>query len=475
MSNLLFSETFTQMDRDIHYGQLLPKHGPGAVADRLTSNGKYRLRTWTRRLEEAKMPSYEYLIPNLHFYEELDEVDILEPDAEMPVRVITVPKTLKTPRIIAIEPACMQYTQQALLQCFKSAYRRDELLYKLIGMDDQTPNQRLARSGSSDGRTATLDLSDASDRVSNQLVRAMVSQWPHLFEAIDATRSRRAEVPEHGVLRLSKYASMGSALCFPVEAMVFLTLIFIGIQRSLNTTLTRKDIESLSDVVRVFGDDLIVPVDHVLSIVQTLEHFGARVGLDKSFWTGRFRESCGKEYFNGTDVSLVRVRQALPSTIADATEVIATVSLRNQLYMLGYWRTSRWLDNLLKGILKYYPYVGPDSSVLGRVSCLGYETQRMHPSLHSPQVRGYVVQAKAPSDELDGTGALLKCLLKLEHDRPQGVLESHLELVPCYRPGTLRESVASLWEPPRGQDDRHLERSGRPKRVGIKLGWWPAF
>jgi hypothetical protein len=228
-------------------------------------------------------------------------------------------------------------------------------------------------------------------------------------------------------------------------------------------------------VVRVFGDDLIVPVDHVLSIVQTLEHFGARVGLDKSFWTGRFRESCGKEYFNGTDVSLVRVRQALPSTIADATEVIATVSLRNQLYMLGYWRTSRWLDNLLKGILKYYPYVGPDSSVLGRVSCLGYETQRMHPSLHSPQVRGYVVQAKAPSDELDGTGALLKCLLKLEHDRPQGVLESHLELVPCYRPGTLRESVASLWEPPRGQDDRHLERSGRPKRVGIKLGWWPAF
>jgi len=30
MSNLLFSEVFQQMDRDVHYGELLPKHGPGA-------------------------------------------------------------------------------------------------------------------------------------------------------------------------------------------------------------------------------------------------------------------------------------------------------------------------------------------------------------------------------------------------------------------------------------------------------------
>jgi len=474
MSTLLFSEVFTQMDRDIHYGQLLPKHGPGVVADKLTSNGKYQLRTWTRRLEEV-FPSYEYLIPNLHFHEELDKVDILEPDTEMPVQVITVPKTMKTPRIIAVEPACMQYMQQAVRLCFMSAFERDELLQKLIGFDDQAPNQELAHSGSVDGRTATLDLSDASDRVSNQLVRAMVSKWPHLMAALDATRSRRADVPGHGIIRVAKFASMGSALCFPIEAMVFTTMIFLGIERSLNTTLTRKDINAFSDVVRVFGDDLIVPVDHVLSVVQTLEHFGARVGLDKSFWTGKFRESCGKEYFNGTDVSLVRVRQVLPSTTADATEVIATVALRNQLYELGYWRTTSWLDNLLRGMLKHFPRVGPASSVLGRVSFLGYDSQRMHPYLHSPLVRGYVVQAKAPSDVLGGMGALLKCLLKLEHDKPQGVLDRHIELVPCYRPGTLRENGASLWAPPMGQDEKHLERSGRPKRVGIRLGWWPAY
>jgi len=101
MSDLLFREVFTQMDRDIYYGELLPKHGPGSTADGFSSNGKYQMRTWTRRLEEV-FPSYEYLIPNPHFVGELDQVNILEPDAEMPVKVISVPKTLKTPRIIAI-------------------------------------------------------------------------------------------------------------------------------------------------------------------------------------------------------------------------------------------------------------------------------------------------------------------------------------------------------------------------------------
>jgi len=471
MSDLLFRGVFTQMDRDVYYGQLLPKHGPGAVADGLSSNGKYRLRTWTRRLEEV-FPSYEYLIPNLHFREELDQVSILEPGSELPVKVVSVPKTLKTPRIIAVEPACIQYTQQALLGCFLSAFRRDDILPGLIGFDDQLPNQELARQGSLNQRTATLDLSDASDRVSNQLVRTMLSRWPHLNKAIDATRSRRANVPGFGEIRLAKYASMGSALCFPMEAMVFLTMIFVGIQRSLNVTMTTKSIKSFVGSVRVYGDDLIVPVDHVSSIVQTLELFGAQVGLDKSFWTGMFRESCGKEYFNGTDVSLVRVRQALPYTIADATEVISTVSLRNQLYYSGYWKTVRGLDSLLGKVLKFFPYVLPTSSVLGRVSFLGYQSEKMHPSLHSPLVRGYVVKAKAPSDELGGIGALLKCLLRLEYGNTLRGAESHLSLVPCYRSGLARfRNGPSSWLPTVSNDERHLERSGRPKRVGIKLGW----
>nr|QDH88807.1 MAG: RNA-dependent RNA polymerase [Leviviridae sp.] len=477
ISDLLFRKVFLQMDRDVYYGSLLPKHGPGATADKLSSNGKYDMRLWTTRLERY-FPSSKYLIPNYRFSDRLDGVTFLEPGDEVPVRVISVPKTLKTPRIIAIEPTCMQYTQQALLRCFLSAFSRDELLKKLIGFDDQTPNQELARQGSNDGLTATLDLSEASDRVSNQLVRRMTRKYRHLHDAIDSCRSRRAEVPGHGVIRLAKYASMGSALCFPVEAMVFTTLIFLGIQKTLNTPLTRKDIKSYSDQVRVYGDDLIVPTRQVRTIVSTLEHFGARVGRGKSFWTGRFRESCGKEYLYGRDVSVTRVRQVLPSTIDDVTEVISTVSLRNQLAEVGCFEsTVEWLDNRLRKVMKYFPEVGPDSSVLGRVSpSLPLYGEKMHPRLHIPLVRGYSVQAKAPSDPLGDTGAMLKCLLKLESSNPQGVLDRDIELVPCYWPGLARsERNGSSFRMPSGrQDEKHLERSGRPKRVSIKLGWRPA-
>jgi hypothetical protein len=482
MSNLLFGRIFSKMDSDIHYGTLLPKHGPGATADRLTSNGKYNLRSWTTRLERC-FPSHEFLLPNLNFIGELKKESFSEPDAETPVRVVSVPKTMKTPRIIAIEPACMQYVQQAILRCFLDHFSRDELLKKMIGFDDQSPNQRMAHRGSIDGQTATLDLSEASDRVSNQLVRAMLHRWPHLLEAVDACRSRRADVPGHGVIRLAKYASMGSALCFPVEAMVFTTIIFLGIQRALNTSLTRKDIKSLSGSVRVYGDDLIVPIRQVRTIVQTLEHFGARVGLSKSFWTGKFRESCGKEYYDGRDVSIVRVRRMLPTTIADASGVISAVSLRNQLAEVGCFdRTVEWLDNRLWRILKYFPVVGPDSPLLGRVSTGTHldnhcpNVSKWDPSLHIPLVRGYVVQGKPPSDPLDGSGALLKCLLRLESRFPTGVVRVDTDLLPCYEPSPSYDSEilnreASLRMPSVSQDEKHLERSGRPKHVSIKLGW----
>jgi len=273
---------------------------------------------------------------------------------------------------------------------------------------------------------------------------------------------------------------MGSALCFPIEAMVFLTLIFLGIEKELNTTLTKKDLATFLGMVRVYGDDLIVPTRHVRTIVQTLEHFGARVGLDKSFWTGKFRESCGKEYFNGRDVSITRVRQALPSTIADVKEVISTVSLRNQLYEKGcYEITVEVLDNLLTKMLKHFPEVEPTSSLLGRhtYSTLNNKVLKQHANLHIPLVRGYYVKAKPPNDPLDDFGALLKCLLRLETDNPQGVFDSDVELVPCYQPGLpnrLNGDGSTPRMPSGVIDDRHLERSGRPKRVSIKLGWRPA-
>jgi hypothetical protein len=444
MGNLLFRNVFVSVDSDVSTLNLVPKHGPGATADKLRGNSKYRQRSWPARLEPY-FPVGDYMFPNARYFNEhYDEITFLEPDAEIPVRVISVPKTMKTPRIIAIEPTAMQYAQQAVLERLLEAIHSDSIVNRLLGFLDQGPNQTMAKEGSQFGNLATLDLSEASDRVHNRLVVELMSDFPNLNGAVQACRSTKADVPGHGVQHLAKFASMGSALCFPVEAMVFLTCVALGIEAALSTQFTkRSDLDQALGGVRIYGDDIIIPVDSVFSVVNSLEHFGARVGASKSFWIGKFRESCGKEYYDGFDVSIVKVRRMLPTTRKHVPEVISMVSLRNQLYEAGYWSTVRYLDRDLVRMLKHFPWVLDSSPVLGRVSFLGYETQKESETLHCPLVKGWVVSSRLPNDPLEGSGALLKCFLK-RGDQP----------------------VA---------DENHLERAGRPRFVDIKPRWTTPF
>lgn len=461
VSSLLFRRIFTIADRKVFEGDLLPKHGPGATADGLTGNGKFRQTTWPARLDKY-FPSSQYLLSSFSYNELLDSINLLEPGEERPVKVTPVPKTLKTPRIIAIEPTAMQYTQQALLPLFVELIERDFLLGSFVGFTDQGPNQALAREGSLTGRLATLDLSDASDRVSNQLVRLLMSHHRHLHDAVQACRSRKADVPGESVIRLAKFASMGSALCFPVEAMVFLTVVMIGIERTSNRPLTRRSLRGLRGRVRIYGDDIIVPADCVSSVTETLEAFGAKVNLSKSFGAGKFRESCGKEYYDGTDVTIVRFRRRFPTRLTDAQEAKSLVEFRNQLYKHGYWSTVQWLDGRLVALLKHFPVVDETAtSTLGRHSFLPYKTERLHRRFHSPLVKGYRVVAKPPSDKLDGHSALLKILLQKEAVRRRVPIPVGVDL-------SRITPVVQL-------NEDNLERSGRPKTVRIKLGWCPPF
>ena len=437
MSWLVWGSVFSKVDKSIHDGDLVPKHGPGATADRLRGNAKYNQNRWTRRLEEV-FPHGEYLFPSWSHFLDSPDIDCVEPGEELPVRVITVPKTLKTPRIIAIEPTCMQYTQQGILECLTSFIRADRLVSNFIDFNAQEPNQLMAKQGSKDGSLATLDLSEASDRVSNQLVRNMCGPWYWLSSALDATRTRKADVPGYGIIRLAKFASMGSALCFPIEVIVFLTIIFLGIQKELRRPLTKRDLYDLVGKVRVFGDDIIVPKEYVHSVITELQTFGFVVNSDKSFWTGKFRESCGKEYYDDVDVSIVRVRAMLPTKRTHASEIVSAVSLRNQMYHAGLWRSAAMLDDHL-GALIPLPNVLPTSPGLGRHSFLGYSEERYCPNLQKPLVKAAVLHSPLPPSHLEGYGALLKVFLKRGSDP--------------------------------FQDENHLERAGRPIASNIRIRW----
>lgn len=451
ISTHLFGDVFSSLSKTLYEGQLIPKHGPGATADRQSSNQRFRHRSWPLRLESL-FPFVEYALPSSSYYHELDDVHFPDSGAELPVRVISVPKTLKTPRIIAIEPSCMQYMQQALSGPLATlleskvvpGHTRVNLCYSMIGFTDQDPNKFLAKEGSLSGSLATLDLSDASDRVSVKHVDALLSNWPLLKEAFMAVRSTHADVPGHGVVPLSKYASMGSALCFPVEAMVFLAVIFYGLCESEAATDLRREIQSYQGRVRVYGDDIIVPTDKVDRVIGALELFGFKVNTNKSFWTGKFRESCGGDYYGGLDVTPTKLKRLFPSSHTETEEVMSLVAFRNHLYKRGLWNTAYWLDSRISPLLHgYYPYVESTSQVIGRESFLGIEpSKRLHNSLHVPLVKGYRATMRPPVDKLDGWPALLKYFLK------QG-------------------------EDPLPKE--HLQRQGRPRAVSTKLGWTPPF
>jgi len=448
ISDMLFAGVFSRMENSIHKLELVARHGPGATADKLSGNRKFTLCTWTSRLERI-LPSGEFLLPNWSYTDRFGAVDILEPEAEIPVRVISVPKTLKTPRIIGIEPSWHQYSQQALLPVLLDALSSYDTLDRMLGFDDQVPNQEMARIGSLTGSFATLDLSEASDRVSNQLVRAMMRNHPLTDEAVQASRSFKADVLGE-IYNLNKFASMGSALTFPIEAMVFLTCVLLGIEKASNTPLnSHRDLRHLVGQVRIYGDDIIIPVDYATSVTEALELFGFKVNSGKSFWTGKFRESCGGDYYAGFDVTPVRFRRVWPSTRKDATEVISLVSFRNQLYERGLWQTCGWLDEKIRKLLKSYPVVLPSSPVLGRQSYLGYEVERTGKHMHNPLVRGWVVQARIPINQIDDADALLKVLS----------LRAYQDL------HSKRVQVAEA------SNEDHLERSGRPQSVNLKLRW----
>lgn len=452
VAHLLFGRVYSELNLRLRHHSLLGAHGPGSTADRLSGNAKWDQQEWTWRLERV-FPSSGFLVPNDRHYTWLSRLNFLEPGAERPVRVIDVPKTVKTPRIIAMEPTCMMYAQKALANALIPMLESDKLVSGMIGFEDQTVNRRMASSGSLHGNLATLDLSEASDRVSNQLVRAMFAWQPRIAEAVDATRSRSADVPGFGVQRLAKFASMGSALTFPIEAMVFLTIVFLAVERESSCLLTESAVRRLKGQVRIYGDDIIVPKEYAEAVVLELEAFGLKVNRRKSFWNGKFRESCGGEYYDGADVTIVRFRQLLPDQRRHGSEIkgkqaqrlISAVSLRNQLYLAGWWRATAWLDEYISRVIPF-PAVLPSSPVLGRWSFLGYQTERTHRTLHSPLVKGYVVSARSPASPLGGTGALMKVF--------SNPLEAFHNL----------QDVTELAI----RDAEHLDRAGRPFAVCIK-------
>lgn len=205
-------------------------------------------------------------------------------------RACTVPKDNEVDRMIAVEPTLNMFFQQGLMTLM---YER----LALFGLPVwQLPNTHtfLAFSSSITGLLATIDWSSASDCVSEWLVRELFPRdW---WWAMDIVRSPSVEI-EGLTLDAVMYASMGNATTFPVETLVFWALAE-AVTMEGNTVWR----ESSDFQCSVFGDDCIVPSRYAADFIEVCTDLGFLVNSEKSFLEGPFRESCGGDYYRGTDV-----------------------------------------------------------------------------------------------------------------------------------------------------------------------------
>lgn len=345
------------------------KHGPGAVADQRHTQFKYDFPSWPAKLESV-FPMADFGFSNFGNWADFlnsKAVSFLFSRNEPASRLIAVPKTLKGPRLIASEPVSHQWCQQSVLR-FLTARAPHTPLSSAVRFNDQTRNQRMAAVASHTQSHATVDLSQASDRLSCWVVERMFRRIPSLVLALHASRTRwvvntidRKSPKFH---KLRKFACMGSACTFPIQTYCFgiIAVSSVLIARSLRPTI--RNIKLVSREVRVFGDDMIVPIDSWVVLQGLLSHFQLKVNQSKTYVNGKFRESCGLDAYDGNDVTPT-YSMTYPE-VSRPESVISCVATANNFYQRGYFRVAAYIESTVHALKRFsFMRVPPGSGVFG--------------------------------------------------------------------------------------------------------------
>lgn len=212
-------------------------------------------------------------------------------------KLTTVSKNAVTDRTIGIAPCMNIYLQLGV------GYHMRKRMYPWgINLNDQTINQRRALEGSITGRIATLDIKSASNSVTRGLVWQFLGNHSHdakyfdptWYEVMDRLRTQGCWI-DGKAHEYELFSAMGNGFTFELESLIFWSL-----ARATCAILT------LPEDVTIYGDDITIPVEAVPLFTEVLAYVGFRLNSDKSFSTTDgplFRESCGRHYLDGKDVT----------------------------------------------------------------------------------------------------------------------------------------------------------------------------
>jgi len=492
----------------VNYEQIACKHGPGAVSERLSANRKWSALAsslW-RNPEELEGLGYDIVLSDSYVsramgyefdnsylavydaqgsqrsdqytpsqrtaseddsgclretrFERPNYQNIPEVTPEKQSRLVTVAKNSTSRRTITVEPVLLQFVQQGLNTILRDNIKKDRVLRNSLDLTDQSHNQKLAMDGSRTGLWATIDLSSASDLLSLELVKFVFQSKPTFQDWL--VRSRSREYTDGISSRvLLKYAGMGNATTFPVQSVTFALIAMAAILDCVGLKPTPRRLERASRLVRVYGDDIIVPAQYSQQVVNWLEHFGLKVNKRKSFtdykswWEHQpcFRESCGVDAYGGVDVTPLYLR-ALPSESTeqpkgarggpstDPSAIASLVATSNLAWARCLYKFSAKLATEVERILKKkLPIVPARSSALGLHSRIDACTPtKWDASMQRLVYKAPVLKPVYMPDAIDGYDALLKFY--------------HVPLL--------------------GRGPRHLERSQRRFSSRIAWKWLPA-
>ncbi len=399
VAHLLFGQLIGEAMSTVSDG----KHGPGAVSEHFGANERWGFDSISYHVEELMGPEYF----------RSSWIDLLERpplNEVIPARLEAVPKTALTPRLISIEPSYNQFVQQALQSTIKALLERDRFA---CSYTDQSFNQRMALEASVHGRLATIDLSEASDRVSMALVEELFGFNPSFIRYLRLSRSAFVQVRDDELILLNKFASMGSALTFPVECMVFHTLSVLAMMEHSgnDNDWFIRSFQRRSPELTVYGDDIIIATDVAPKLIELLSSLGMKVNVSKSFLSGDFRESCGVDAFMGRDVTPAYQRAQLPQSKANSNEIVKASSLRNQLFeRFGEIRAVRFLDSLIGSFVKY-PAVPRGMDGICRWSDFpDHQFSRWNQGLHRLEWHLPTLIPTKNHDPINGYNALQKAL-----------------------------------------------------------------
>jgi len=387
-----------------------PGHGPGA-----STTPKEKWTQWYSTIESVYPYSdYMCLYLNVQHLRQLWDSDC---DSHIEAKLIDVPKDTRGPRLICVHPAESIWIQQGLrLELERSINLERDCSGPWprgrIRFDDQSVNGKIALLSSKSRRYATIDMKEASDRISETLVQVLFGRK---YKYFGCCRAQKVKIPFLGENReedISCYAPMGNATTFPVQSLVFWAICVASMQsRGFHQP----------GAVFVFGDDIVVPSECAPYVCEDLESFGLLVNKSKTYWRGAFRESCGVDAFKGINVTPIRWK-----TTTDAEQLVSMQSLSDlamRLRIAGYEEAAATVYARLRSMLwrrRRAPLLLSNNEDHGGIveytpiTSQALRDAYWHQALHQFVTPVWRVEEVVPSDDLHDWNHVLESVLSLE-------------------------------------------------------------